>query len=67
VIIINPPDHGDELRPIRVREFQNSGIIAVMVTRKVAERILGRDINSLYDSLKLKPYLSVQERRLRLG
>jgi aminopeptidase YwaD len=55
VIIINPPDHGDELRPIKVREFQNSGIIAVMVTRKVAERILGRDINTLYDSLKLKP------------
>jgi Predicted aminopeptidases len=54
VIIINPPDHEDELRPLRVREFQSSGIIAVMVTRKAAERILETDIKSLYDSLKLK-------------
>ncbi len=55
VIIINPPDHQDELRPLRVREFQNSGIIAIMVDRKVAQKILGKDINSIYDSLKIKP------------
>ncbi|MEO0195183.1 MAG: M28 family peptidase [candidate division WOR-3 bacterium] len=57
VILVNPPDYEDELRPIRVNEFQNSGILAVMVKREVAERILGRDIKTLYDSLKLK-YMS---------
>lgn len=54
VILVNPPDYEDELRPIRVREFQNSGILGVMVKREVAERILGRDIKVLYDSLKLR-------------
>ncbi len=52
VILINPPDYEDKLRPIRAREYQSSGIPAIMITRKVAKEILNTDIDSLYEYLK---------------
>ena len=48
VILVNPPDHEDDLRPLRARDLQNSGIVAVMVKRTVARDILGVPLDSLY-------------------
>lgn len=52
VILINPPDYEDNLRPIRAGEYQSSGIPAIMITRKVAREILNTDIDGLYEHLK---------------
>ncbi len=51
VIVVNPPDYEDVLRPLKARDIYSSGIVAVMVKRKVAEEILGRPIDSLYERL----------------
>ncbi len=52
VILVNPPDHEDELRPLRARDLQNSGIVAVMVKRSVARDILGVSLDTLYERMR---------------
>ncbi|NPA79532.1 MAG: M20/M25/M40 family metallo-hydrolase [Thermotogae bacterium] len=48
VIVVNPPDHEDDLRPLKARDVMNSGILALMVKRPVAESLLGRPLDSIY-------------------
>jgi len=58
VLILNPPDYEDELRPLKAREVMNSGIVATMIKRRVAEDILGKSLDSIYKRLSAGEILS---------